>query len=87
MHLFYVDGALNWNPRDWLIIFTRYTYQSQFPDSTQPTQIVSIDRHLILAGLTVLYPPQGAAVVATGQPVRVDRSDAVTIPDVHTPAR
>ena len=31
--------------------------------------------------------PQGAAVVPGGPPIRVDRSDAVTIPDVHTPTR
>jgi hypothetical protein len=85
VNLFYVDGSLNWNPREWLVVFTRYTYQNQLADASQP--IASLERHLVLLGVTVTYPPQGAAVVANGPPIRVDRSDAVTIPDVHTPTR
>jgi hypothetical protein len=87
VNLFYVDLSLNWNPRDWLIVFLRYDYQNQLADATQTPPIASLERHVVLVGLTITYPPQGAAVVANGPPIRVDRSDAVTIPDVHTPTR
>ena len=82
---FFVDAVLNWVPRPWLTVFTRYSYSNQLGDTTQTPPISSIERHLVVAGLAIVYPPVGAAYLSNRAPVRVDRSDAVELPDLHAP--
>jgi hypothetical protein len=82
--VFFVEGSLNWQPLTWLTVFTRYQYQNQLADESQDPPIPSLERHLVLVGLIGTYPAEGAAYVPTRAPARVDRSDAVSIPDVHS---
>jgi hypothetical protein len=84
--LFLVDAALDWMPRDWLSVFTRYTYSNQLASTQSNPPVASIERHIFLVGLSIVYPPQGAALVPKSSPIRVDRSDAVDIPDLHAPS-
>jgi hypothetical protein len=83
VNVVFVDASLNYVPRDWLTIFVRYIYQNQLAE--EQSEIPNLERHQVLLGLTLIYPPQGAVVVPSGPPIRVDRSDAVSIPDVHSP--
>jgi hypothetical protein len=85
VNVFFVDASLNYLPRDWLTIFVRYIYQNQLPEEGEQSEIPSLERHQVLLGLSIIYPPQGAVVVPNGPPIRVDRSDAISIPDVHSP--
>jgi hypothetical protein len=84
VNLFYVDATLTWAPIDWLVVFSRYSYQNQLADDTQRTPIASIERHQVMLGLTATYPPRPAAVVPQGPAVRVDKADVEPIPDVHS---
>jgi hypothetical protein len=84
INLFLVDASLNWAPVDGLTLFTRYQYQNQLGDETLNPPIASFSRHLVMLGLTYIYPPVGAAVVPARLSQRVDKSDEVGIPDLHS---
>jgi hypothetical protein len=81
-----VDGTLAWAPIPGLSIFTRYQYQNQLSDQSQTPPLPSIERHIVMLGLTGVYPVEAAAVVPSRAALRVDGSDQTGIPDLHTPA-
>jgi hypothetical protein len=84
--LFLADATLNWAPLSGLSLFTRYQYSSQLPDAGQSPPIPSISRHLVMVGVSGIYPTQAAAVVPSRLALRVDGSDNPGIPDPHSPA-
>jgi hypothetical protein len=82
--LIVVDATLTWAPRAEFNIFARYQYFNQIGHEGDFTPEPSFARNTVMIGVTGTYPGAPAAVVPTREALRVDRSDAVTIPEPHS---
>jgi len=82
--LIVADATLSWTPRRELSAYLRYQYFDQIgnPDDFAPQP--SLSRQTVMLGVTGTWPGEAAAVVPTRQALRVDRSDAVGIPEPHS---
>ncbi len=81
-HLVVADATLGWTPRVEIQIFARYQFIEQFGNPADLAPVASYLRHSVLLGVIGTWPGEAAATVPSlGQ--RVDRADAVTIPDPH----
>jgi hypothetical protein len=77
------DTTLTWAPRPEIQIYLRYSFFDQFGNVNDPSPQQSFLRHNILLGLIATWPAQAAAIVPSRQALRVDRGDAVEIPELH----
>jgi hypothetical protein len=79
------DATLSWSPWQEMSFFARYSFTDQIGNPTDPTPIPTFMRHLVVAGVTIIYPAVAAAPVGLRSSVRADRSDAVEVPALHSP--
>jgi hypothetical protein len=87
VHLVLADATLAYAPRPEVSIFARYQYWNQTGDPTDLLPVPTFDRHIILIGVTAIYPATAAFVVPRRQGQRVDRADADQAPELHKPMR
>lgn len=79
------DATLSWSPWREMSFFARYSFTDQIGNPTDPSPIPSFMRHLVVAGVTIVYPAEAAAPVGFRGSVRADRADAVEVPALHSP--
>jgi hypothetical protein len=78
------DATLYWALRKEIAIFARYQFFDQIGSPTDFAPLPSFHKDVIMIGATGLWPGEAAAVVPTRQALRVDRGDAVAIPEPHS---
>ena len=87
-HSILVDGSLGWTPRPEISLFLRYQLFDQIGEPSDGTTgsvaTQSLLRHTVMLGAIATWPAQSAATVPSREALRVDRADAVTIPDQHS---
>jgi hypothetical protein len=82
-HSILVDGSLGWTPRPEISLFLRYQLFDQIGEAGF-TATQSLLRHTVMLGAIATWPAQAAAIVPSREALRVDRADAVNIPEQHS---
>jgi hypothetical protein len=85
-HIALADATLSWMPRIEFSIYARYQFMDQIGNASGDDllPLPSFHKHTVMLGLTGTWPGEPAAVVPTRQALRVDRGDAITIPEPHS---
>jgi len=85
-HIAIADATLSWMPRLEFSIYARYQFMDQFGNASgaDPAPLPSFHKHTVLIGATGTWPGEPAAVVPTREALRVDRGDAINIPEPHS---
>jgi hypothetical protein len=79
------DATLSWAPWHEMTFFLRYSFTDQIGNPADLTPIPSFMRHLVVAGVTIVFPAEAAAPAGFRASVRADRADAVEVPALHSP--
>jgi hypothetical protein len=84
-HAILVDVTITYMPRREIALFARYQLYDQIGQTNLASNLPSYVRNVIMIGVAGSYPGDPTAIVPSRPPLRVDRTDALTIPDTHTP--
>lgn len=85
-HIALADATLSWAPRTEFSIYARYQFMDQIGNASGAdfAPLPSFHKNLVMIGAVGTWPGEAAAVVPTREALRVDRGDAVTIPEPHS---